>query len=163
MRAVDGGQLHRLGRRLLELARTVTTSSDDPGMTAGELAVMEDVLTHVGATVREVSQRSGFVQSHVSNSVAGLARRGLVTTSIDPRDRRRTLVHPTPAAVTAVQRRGVRAIESTLLDALINPASAARAAVLLDELAALLLDDRGRQAEGSAPAMGRRRPGWRAT
>ena len=136
---MDGGQLHRLGRRLVEISREATGSPNDPRMTAGEQAVLEDVLVHRGATISALVGRTGFVQSHVSQSVTRLHARGLVDTSVDPADRRRTMVRPTPIAVEKVVDRGARSIDTALAAVLPDPAAAARAAALLDELATLLL------------------------
>src|SRR5205807_233426 len=55
---VDGGQLHRLGRRLIELSRAVTTQGSDPALTPGELAVLEDVLRHPDSSVSEIQART---------------------------------------------------------------------------------------------------------
>ena len=41
---MDGVRLHRLGKRLIDLAREVTTSAGDASLTPAEVAVVEDVL-----------------------------------------------------------------------------------------------------------------------
>ncbi|MGH3502640.1 MAG: MarR family winged helix-turn-helix transcriptional regulator [Nocardioidaceae bacterium] len=138
---MEASELHRLGRRLEELSRATTASEGDPVMTPGEQAVLEDVLTHPGSTVREISERTGFVQSHVSASVAKLHTRGLVTRGADQVDRRCTRVEPNPAAVAAITNRAARDIEPTLLDSL-GAERVARAVELLDELADLVLAPR---------------------
>src|SRR3954452_16774664 len=92
---VDGGQLHRLGRRLIELSRQATGEPGDLTLTPGEAAVLEDVITHPGSSVSEIAQRTSFVQSHVSASVARLAQRGVLTAGSDPTDGRRTRVQVT--------------------------------------------------------------------
>jgi DNA-binding MarR family transcriptional regulator len=136
---MDGGEVHRLGRRLLELSAQVTGEPGDLRLTPGEIAVLEDVIRHPASSISEASQRTGFAQSHVSVSVARLKARGLAETATDPADGRRTRVRAADAAVQAITRRAARSIDDTLGHAIEDPGQARRAAELLDELAALLL------------------------
>ena len=135
---MDAGELHRLGRRLVALSRTTTDDLGDLALTAGELAVLEDVLSHPGSSVSDIQQRTGFAQSHVSASIARLRGRGIVHTAADAVDARRTRVVASAATTTAIGRRAGRGIEGALVEATGDPARAVRAAVLLDELATLL-------------------------
>jgi DNA-binding MarR family transcriptional regulator len=135
---MDAGQMHRLGKRLIELSRTTVTDQGDPPMTAGEVAVLEDVMQNPGSSVTEIHARTGFVQSHVSASVARLKERRLVLTLTDPADGRRTLVRVTDAAVAAVMRRADRPVDAAIANAVTTPAQARRVTTLLDELAKLL-------------------------
>jgi DNA-binding MarR family transcriptional regulator len=136
---VDGGQLHRLGRRLIELSRAVTAEASDPSLTPGETAVLEDVLRHSDSSVSEIQARTGFVQSHVSASVARLRQRGLLETMPDPTDRRRTRVRVSTRARRAIAARSSRSIDDAITHAVADPDQARRVTVLLDELAQLLL------------------------
>lgn len=136
---MDGVRLHRLGKRLIDLSREVTTDAGDARMTAGEVAVTEDVFTHPDSTVSDICARTGFAQSHVSASVARLKERGLVETATDPTDRRRTNVHLSDAARQAIMRRASRPAENTIEQTMADPAKARRVTALLDELADLLL------------------------
>jgi DNA-binding MarR family transcriptional regulator len=136
---VDGGQLHRLGRRLIELSRQATGEPGDLALTPGEAAVLEDVLTHPDSSVSEIAQHTGFVQSHVSASVARLAQRGLLTTGPDPTDGRRTRVRAAEQTRNAISRRAARRIDDTLASAVTDPATTQQVTALLDELAQLLL------------------------
>lgn len=136
---MDGGELHRLGKRLLELSAAATGEVGDLVLTPGEAAVVENAVRHPGSSVGEISRRSGFTQSHVSASVSRLRRHGLIETAADPADGRRTRVHVTGEAVTAIGRRAARGIEGALGAAAGGPEGARRALDLLDELAALLL------------------------
>jgi DNA-binding MarR family transcriptional regulator len=138
--AMDGVRLHRLGKRLIDLARAVTTESGDPALTACEVAVLEDVFRYVDSPVSDIQARTGFAQSHVSVSVARLAERGLVHTAPDPADRRRTLVRLADPARRAIVRRAVRPADSAIAEAIPDPDRAHRVTLLLDELADLLLD-----------------------
>jgi DNA-binding MarR family transcriptional regulator len=135
---MDGVRLHRLGKRLIDLSRTVTTDSGDPSLTACEVAVLEDVFKHPDSPVSDIHARTGFAQSHVSVSVARLAERGLVHTEPDPADRRRTLVSLADPARRAIVRRATRPADSAIADAV--PDHVQRVVQLLDELADLLLD-----------------------
>jgi DNA-binding MarR family transcriptional regulator len=139
MAVMDGGELHRLGRRLLELSAQVTGEPGDLRLTPGEAAVIEDVIRHPASSIREIGERTGFAQSHVSMSVARLKTRGLAETETDPADGRRTRVRAADATVQAVTRRAARSIEDVLSRTLANPGQARRAAGLLQELAELLL------------------------
>ena len=132
-------QLHRLGKRLIELSRAVTTGAGDASLTSGEVAVLEDVLKNPGSSVSEIHARTGFAQSHVSVSVARLGERGLVELASDPAARRRTLVRLTPVARGAIIRRANRPADDVIARAVDDPDRARRVAVLLDELALLLL------------------------
>jgi DNA-binding MarR family transcriptional regulator len=136
---MDGGQLHRLGRRLIELSRQVTGEPSDLTLTSGEAAVLEDVLTHPDSSVSEIAQRTGFVQSHVSASVARMTQRGVLATGPDPTDGRRTRVRATDQTLNAIGRRAARHIDDTLANAVTDPATTPRVTALLDELAQLLL------------------------
>ncbi len=136
---MDGGQLHRLGRRLIELSRAATAESGDPAMTPGEVAVLEDALTHADSSVSDISARTGFVQSHISTSVGRLKRRGLVDTASDPGDGRRTHVTVTDVAERAITARAGRNVDDALATAITDRAQARRVSALLDELAHLLL------------------------
>lgn len=134
---MDGVRLHRLGKRLIDLAREVTTSAGDASLTPAEVAVVEDVLKHPDSAVSEIQARTGFAQSHVSQSVARLKERGLVETPADPADRRRTRVRLTDLARWAVLTRAGRPADEVIARAV--PGRADRVTALLDELADLLL------------------------
>lgn len=136
---VNGGQLHRLGRRLIELSRQVTGEPGDLVLTPGEAAVLEEAIIHPDGSVSEIAQRTGFVQSHVSASVARLAQRGMLVTGPDPSDGRRTRVRATDQTLNAIGRRAARRIDDTLASAVADPAATQRVTALLDELAQLLL------------------------
>jgi DNA-binding MarR family transcriptional regulator len=134
---MDGVRLHRLGKRLIDMARDVTTSAGEASLTPAEVAVLEDALKHPGSPVSEIKARTGFAQSHISASVARLRARGLIEATSDPADRRRTQVTLTPLAKKAILSRAGRPADDVIAKA--APADAQRVAELLDELAELLL------------------------
>lgn len=136
---MDGGRLHRLGKRLIELSSQVTGEAGDLSLTPGEAAVLADVIRHPAGSITEISQRTGFVQSHVSASVSRLRKQGLVETGTDPSDGRRTRVSVTDSALGAITRRAARGIDDALRNAVGDRTRARRATELLAELADLLL------------------------
>ncbi|MFG1702138.1 MarR family winged helix-turn-helix transcriptional regulator [Nonomuraea sp. M3C6] len=138
-------RLRRLGRRLIELSRAAAGETKGPALTPGEEAVFEDVLRHPGSAVGEIQARTGFVQSHVSASVARMRERGLMETGPDPADGRRTQVRVTDVATRAVLRRAIRPVDEAVRQAVPEEARAERVMALLDELEALLIieDDHG--------------------
>ncbi|MEV6324922.1 helix-turn-helix domain-containing protein [Nocardia sp. NPDC051787] len=148
---MDGRQLHRLGRRLIELARRASTYPGDRMPSSGETAVLAEVLEQPGCSIRQLCERTGFVQSHVSALVAGLVERNLLRTDTDPTDRRRTLVYPDTPLTRGVERRQ-RPIDDTLTTALGDPEAAREATELLDRLATLLLTDHNPAAQSPTSA-----------
>jgi DNA-binding MarR family transcriptional regulator len=136
---MDGGQLHRLGKRLIELSAQVTGEAGDLSLTPGQAAVLEDVIKHAASSISEIHQRTGFVQSHVSASVSRLKARGLVETETDPSDGRRTRVYVTDAAMQAIARRAARSIHQVIGRSIGGPEQAHRTTELLEELADILL------------------------
>ncbi|GGS92819.1 MarR family winged helix-turn-helix transcriptional regulator [Nonomuraea spiralis] len=132
-------RMRRLGRRLVELSKAAAGETKGPPLTPGEEAVFEDVLRHPGSTVGEIQARTGFVQSHVSASVARMRERGLVQAAPDPGDGRRTRVTATDLAMNAVHRRAGRPVDDAVRAAVGDPERAARVVALLEELEALLI------------------------
>ncbi|GAB2802831.1 hypothetical protein GCM10027176_04370 [Actinoallomurus bryophytorum] len=139
LRDMDGVRLHRLGKRLIDLSRDVTTSAGDASLTSAEIAVIEDVLKNPGSPVSEIKVRTGFAQSHVSESVARLKGRGLIETFADPADRRRTRVRLSETARRAVLERAGRSADDVITRAIADRGRAERVSALLDELAELIL------------------------
>ncbi|MQA98531.1 MAG: winged helix DNA-binding protein [Streptosporangiales bacterium] len=136
---MDGGQLHRLGKRLIELSSQVTGEAGDLSLTPGEAAVLEDVIKHPASSISEIHQRTGFVQSHVSASVSRLKERGLVKAETDPSDGRRTRVRVADGAMKAIGRRAARSIDQVIGRTIGDPGQARRTTELLQELADILL------------------------
>lgn len=81
--------LGRLGRRLRRLQ--VDAGASD-GVTFLELAVLMRVHREGACTVTELARGEKVTTQAVSAALAGLQRRRLVDTAVDPRDRRRTVV-----------------------------------------------------------------------
>jgi hypothetical protein len=93
---VNGLELFLLGRKLMKLGEEAIPPSGFRRMSASVRSVLVDVYAHPGSSVSEITERTGFPQSHVSASVTRLRELGGLITSVDPADRRRTLVSPNP-------------------------------------------------------------------
>jgi DNA-binding MarR family transcriptional regulator len=131
--------MNRLGRRLVDLSRDVTTTSGQTTLNPADAAVLEDLLAHPGSALNEVAARTGFAQSHVSVTVARLRDLGYVTTAVDPSDRRRIRARLAPATRRAILRRASHPADVVVAAALVDDTRGRRAIELLEELADLML------------------------
>ncbi len=84
--------------------------------------VLVDVRENPNTTIGQVVERTGFPQSHVSSAVARLREAGVLVTTVDPDDKRRTLVAPSKEHLARVRRaqREMPAIDDELRLALIE-------------------------------------------
>lgn len=84
--------------------------------------VLVDVFENPNTTIGHIVERTGFPQSHVSASVARLRESGVLVTTVDPNDKRRTLVAPSKEHVARVRRaqRDMAPIDETLREALVD-------------------------------------------
>ncbi|MFB9905709.1 MarR family winged helix-turn-helix transcriptional regulator [Allokutzneria oryzae] len=105
-----GLELFLLGRRLMKIGEQAIEPSHFHRMPVSVRSVMLDVFEHPDSSVSEITARTGFPQSHVSASVARLRAEGVLVTSVDPKDRRRTLVREAPD----IPRRAERFVKSTV-------------------------------------------------
>jgi DNA-binding MarR family transcriptional regulator len=136
---VDVSELHRLGRRLIALARSAAgADSEERKLVPGQEAVLEDVLRNPDSTVSEIRDRTGFTQSHVSASVAQLRAWQLINAAPDPEDRRRTRLTATPAALETILDRAHREIDDAVAGLFQDQRDARRVLDLLAELSQLL-------------------------
>jgi DNA-binding MarR family transcriptional regulator len=117
----------------------------DPGelpLSAGDVAIAEDIAHHEGTSIRQIAERTGFAQSLVSKTVAAMRDAGILVTRVDPHDRRRVVISVDPSTGTNLfSSRAARAIEPAIRKAKPNLSDADVRAVceLLEELAARLL------------------------
>ncbi len=88
MGAMRAATLHQLGRRLSGLAGDLTHAHADAATTPGEFAILDDLLLNGRSAVRDITDRTGFAQSHVSASLAKLVERGQVKWEKNPKDAR---------------------------------------------------------------------------
>lgn len=115
---VDGFELYRLGRRLAKLGERTLRGSGAGPFNAGVRAILEDLVSAPGSSIRHITERTGFPQSHVSTVVAKLRDAGLVRTRSDPADGRRTLAWVTEDFHRGASDRKVEPIETVLAEAL---------------------------------------------
>ncbi len=99
---MEAGRLYRLIRQLRTLAGAATGGSGQDAMSPSVVAVVEDLAQHPGSSITEIVGRTGLLQSMVSTAVAQLRTEGVLQTTPDPRDRRRTLVTMTMTMTTAL-------------------------------------------------------------
>src|SRR5919199_6202025 len=92
-------ELFLLGRSLMKIAEQAIPTAGSPRLPTAVRSVLLDVFEHPNSSIGEIAARTGFPQSHVSAAVARLqALGGALETTVDPQDRRRTLVRPAAEA-----------------------------------------------------------------
>lgn len=135
---MDGVELLRLGRALVKLAEeAIPANASLHQLPASVRAVMIDVFEHPDTSIQEITQRTGYPQSHVSASVTKLRDGGIFVTSTDPKDRRRTLVRASPD-VPARAQRSARPVDDAVTAA-VGPENADEVLAALDTLARNLI------------------------
>jgi DNA-binding MarR family transcriptional regulator len=137
---VDGLELFNLGRRLMKIGEEAIHQAGFHPLPTSVRSIMVDAFEHPDSSVTEITSRTGFPQSHVSASVARLRDAGVLVTAIDPQDRRRTLVRPSPEIRERAERMAAPQVDAVLAAAL-GAADAGQVAEIvgrLEELARLL-------------------------
>lgn len=109
-------------------------------MTNGRALVLRDVFANPDASVSAITARTGLPQSYVSESVAALRDRGILETTPDPQDRRRTLATVTTAHRRRVAKRASIVVDMTLAKE-IGDDRAQIVLPLLERIAELLSDE----------------------
>ncbi|WP_016700134.1 MarR family transcriptional regulator [Actinoalloteichus spitiensis] len=134
---MDGFVLYLLGRRLMKLGEDAIPEGGFHGLPASARAILFDVIEHPGSSIGDITERTGFLQSQVSGAVARFRAEGVLETTVDPADRRRTLVLPSANIREWGRSRPVAPIEDVIDRALGGDDVEARAEVLamLDGLA----------------------------
>lgn len=138
---MNAAELHRVSRRLREVALKVSSNSDEDRISAGELAIVEDVARHPKTSIGGIVRRTGLAQSLVSRTVSAMRDEKIFTTEPDPADRRKLLVDvDTETRLRLFRDRGARPVEEELLRAFsgIAPDRFREAVSVLEELAELL-------------------------
>jgi DNA-binding MarR family transcriptional regulator len=121
MNALD---LIMLGRQLTKIGEEVMRGAKTQAMPTGPSLVLRDVFAHPDSSITDVTARTGLPQSYVSESVARLRDQGIVETSADPADGRRTLVRITAQHPRTVVAKGSAPVDAALAAALGDPADA---------------------------------------
>ena len=148
MNALD---LIMLGRQLTKIGEDVLRSPADsagqgaggrgeqpaPFMPAGPSLVLRDVFAHPGSSITDITARTGLPQSYVSESVARLRGQGILETSADPGDGRRTLVRLSAQHPRTVAAKGSASVDGALAAALGEPEDGPGVAEIITSLAAL--------------------------
>ena len=132
MNALD---LIMLGRQLTKIGEEVLRGSKAQAMPTGPSLVLRDVFAHPDSSITDVTARTGLPQSYVSESVARLRDQGIVETSADPADGRRTLVRITAEHPRTVAAKGSVPADAALAAALGHPADAGEIIITLAALA----------------------------
>lgn len=154
---MDAGQLHRVARLLREVALDATADPGETPVSAGDVAIAEDIAHHNKVSVGEIAVRTGLAQSLVSRTIAKMHDAGVVVTERDPSDGRRILISIAPDTRTGLFRsRARRPVEPALRSRYPDSSEAqiARVVALLQELADILTP--GPTGGTSAPAPKRR-------
>lgn len=106
-------------------------------MPAGPSLVLQDVFAHPGSPITDITARTGLPQSYVSESVARLRDQGMVETSADPGDGRRTLVRVSAQHSRTVVAKGSVSADAALAAALGEPEGGADVTQIIDVLSAI--------------------------
>jgi len=93
---VNGLELFLLGRKLMKIGEDAIPRVGFHQLPTSVRSIMVDVFEHPDSSVGEITARTRFPQSHVSSAVARLRDAGIFVTTVDPKDRRRTLVRASP-------------------------------------------------------------------
>jgi DNA-binding MarR family transcriptional regulator len=131
---VNALDLIMLGRQLSRIGEEAMRGSKAQYMPAGPSLVLRDVFAHPESSIADVTTRTGLPQSYVSESVARLRDQGIVETSADPADGRRTLVRVAPGHPRAVAAKGSVRVDAALAEALGEPADGAATAQIIRTL-----------------------------
>jgi DNA-binding MarR family transcriptional regulator len=118
---LTAGELIMLGRQLTRIGTEAMRGQGGSQAPAGQGMVAADVFAHPATSVGEIADRTGLRQGYVSETVARLRARGVVETSTDPADGRRTLVRLAPGHPAAVARAAATGVSQALARALGDP------------------------------------------
>jgi DNA-binding transcriptional ArsR family regulator len=108
-----------------------------PFMPTGPSLVLRDVFANPGSSITDITARTGLPQSYVSESVARLRGQGIVRTSADPADGRRTLVRVSAQHPRTVAAKGSAPVDAALAAALGEPNGGAAVTKIIGTLSAL--------------------------
>ena len=111
---VRAAELHRLARVVRDIALQATGNTGADRVNAGELAVLEDLATHPGATIGEITRRTGLAQSLVSRITHGMADAGALSIRPDDQDRRKVRVELRPTTRALINERAGKSISVSL-------------------------------------------------
>jgi DNA-binding MarR family transcriptional regulator len=137
---VNAGELHSLARALRQIATEATSNRGEGTVSAGDLAIAEDIAHNNGTSIAQIVQRTGLAQSQVSKTVAAMRDAGVLDVVPDPVDGRRVSISVSPKTRRMFRSRAARPVEGAIRG--IRPdasdAEIAEIVELLDRLAARL-------------------------
>ncbi|GIG59279.1 hypothetical protein Lfu02_36510 [Longispora fulva] len=94
---MDGFELHDLGRKLMKIGEeAIPDTAGLRRLPIGVRHILTDVFGHPGTSITEITERTGFPESHILASVATLRDVGALETAVDPDHEGRTIVRPIP-------------------------------------------------------------------
>jgi DNA-binding transcriptional ArsR family regulator len=145
MNALDlivlGRQLTKIGEEVLRGSAQGGHAADRPAqapfLPTGPSLVLRDVFAHPGSSITDITGRTGLPQSYVSESVARLRGQGILETSADPGDGRRTLVRVSGEHPRTVAAKGSAPVDGALAAALGEPDGGPAVAEIVATLSAL--------------------------
>jgi DNA-binding MarR family transcriptional regulator len=157
MNALD---LYLLGRRLMKLGEETMRGPGAPPVPTALRLIVGDLAENPESSIGEITERTGLPQSHVSQSVARLRKRGVVETASDPRDGRRTLVRLSPGVPERAAQVGSREADEALGAAmgLTDPHEIAGTVAALEEVLRKLRETKGVEHAGRRRLDEGRRP-----
>jgi DNA-binding MarR family transcriptional regulator len=88
-------ELYLLGRKLMKISEDAFPKPPG-GIATSVRMILVDIAENPDSSIGEIAARTGFPQSHVSAAVSRLRDLGALVTTVDKRDRRRTLVRVAP-------------------------------------------------------------------
>ncbi|WP_328406701.1 MarR family winged helix-turn-helix transcriptional regulator [Nocardia sp. NBC_00403] len=158
---MDGVELFLLGRTLMKLGEDALPTEGLGGGHRPVLIVTSDILEHPDSTVSEIASRTSLPQSAVSNAVARLKEAGSITTTTDPRDRRRSLIRKADRISARVAQVRATTIDAALAAALgtDDPELVNEVVTALELLARQLRPSHPRTAASSDPSTASRKQG----
>jgi len=118
----------------------VIAEMDSPGISAGQLMIMEDLFKHAPTTVGEMAKRTQLSQTLVSRTMQQACEAKVVELKQSQIDKRQTVISLNPNATDFIQSRKHTSIHTALEKAMPNATmeDRKRAEALLQELALLL-------------------------
>jgi DNA-binding MarR family transcriptional regulator len=120
-----------------QATQTQAPQTQAPFMPTGPSLVLRDVFANPGSSITDITARTGLPQSYVSESVARLRGQGILQTSADPADGRRTLVRVSDQHPRTVAAKGSVPVDAALAAALGEPDGGATVTEIIGTLNAL--------------------------
>ena len=112
---MNAAELHRLARHVRAIALRATENTGPDRVNAGELSVLEDIARNPGATVSEITRRTGLAQSLVSRISRTMADAGAISITADTSDRRKVHVDLTEQTRSTILERASKPIQQAIV------------------------------------------------